>query len=632
MNKRVIAAILLGALCAAAPPASARPDAIWARSTNGAPITLDGHLDEPAWANAESTFVYFGTDAGVPGSGWKYEAGRVPIDSAYAVLKFLTVGNKLYLGARVRDKSIGGSIDFNRFDGLLMAIKDHASPDAPKPVAEYFYSWWIPEYAGTIPPVDTIPNFRGRWAQIDQTIPRTQQMIDAWDAVTWVQGHTNTDPVAAPFDTAYTVEMKFDLTPMGYNITQAAGDIVEWNLSLYDCDWNWPLNGTTFSANRVWWESPWGNTAWYSEVRIYCKPSVTVASGPAPVIGPEMIIPSAGSIAAPVIDGQLTDPIWSQVPSFDIRYGDDFLRESYPGIQRYRAGQFQPTVNGGQAAIIDPGDATVRYFVKGDWLYLGFDVRDQVVQYVSQFDRWDGFLVTLNEKTLRGPDNNLMGRRLSFQVGPGGTALAADFLPFLRDTLNGAQLALALKPGTTVDTLGTQADQGYTAELAVDLTKLGYPAGLGDRIIHLGVTLLDGDSFTPFTDSYGTRTWWMRQYEGECCPVWAYADPTAVVAVGDPPPGARTRFAILGSFPNPATHFATVRYTVPEPVSVTLETFDLAGRLIRRLPLGVQPAGESAVNLARGAAPGIVFYRLRATDPSTGRELATLSGKALFVD
>ncbi len=57
-----------------------------------------------------------------------------------------------------------------------------------------------------------------------------------------------------------------------------------------------------------------------------------------------------------------------------------------------------------------------------------------------------------------------------------------------------------LKPGTTVDTTGLSPDQGYTAELAFDLTKLGYPAGSGRRALFLGSELLDGDSFTPFTD------------------------------------------------------------------------------------------------------------------------------------
>jgi len=110
-------------LVVAAPAlAQSRPDAIWARSTAGAPITLDGVLDEPAWALAESTTIRFGPDSGVPGSGYKFEAGSLPNDSTRAVLKFLTVGNQLYMSANVKDRSIGGSELFNRFDGLLMDL------------------------------------------------------------------------------------------------------------------------------------------------------------------------------------------------------------------------------------------------------------------------------------------------------------------------------------------------------------------------------------------------------------------------------------------------------------------------------------------------------------------------------
>ena len=38
-------------------------------------------------------------DAGIPGSGWKLEAGMLPDDPTNATLKFLVVGNQLYLGA-----------------------------------------------------------------------------------------------------------------------------------------------------------------------------------------------------------------------------------------------------------------------------------------------------------------------------------------------------------------------------------------------------------------------------------------------------------------------------------------------------------------------------------------------------
>ena len=150
MKKLITFGVLVTACLAIAGPSSAaRTDAIWARSTNGAPITLNGQLTEPAWAQAESVVIRFGIDAGAPGSGWKFEAGRVPIDSTRATLKFLTVGNQLYLGAIMRDQSVGGSSSFNLFDGLLMDLKNHNSTGTPKPVAEYLYGWWYEGQVGT---------------------------------------------------------------------------------------------------------------------------------------------------------------------------------------------------------------------------------------------------------------------------------------------------------------------------------------------------------------------------------------------------------------------------------------------------------------------------------------------------
>ena len=144
--KRVV---LLAALCLAslalATGAGAQPprqDIYWARSTAGAPIVLDGILNEPAWAKAETKVIDWATDTGIPGGGYKPEGGFLPSDPTHATVKFLTVGNFLYMGVVLPDKSIGGSVNFNRFDALLMSLKDHSAPTHPAPPGEYFYAWW----------------------------------------------------------------------------------------------------------------------------------------------------------------------------------------------------------------------------------------------------------------------------------------------------------------------------------------------------------------------------------------------------------------------------------------------------------------------------------------------------------
>ena len=636
MRNGLFVAVLAGAMLAGAMPAGAqapRSDVIWARTTAGAAITLDGHLDEPAWAKAESVIVRYGVDNGIPGSGWKVEqAGQSPspMDPTFATIKFLVVGNQLYMGAVVRDSSVGGSQNFNQFDGFLIGLKDHSTPSRPAPPAEYTYTWWYPNDNGHDEDINKLPGFIGKWGVFPPDQPRTATEIANWDAVTIVNGRSNSDTTA---DVGYTTEMRFNLTPMGYDVTQAGGDVVEWNISVYDCDWLWPPNFAKFNSNRSWYEDPWSNDDWYSNVKIHSRPDVTINSGPVPATGPDLVVPNAGNLATPVIDGSLSDVVWSHAPHFDIRYGDDALRASYPGEGPWRSGQFQPTVNGGQAAVVDPGDATVYYFFQGDSLYLGFDVRDQVVQYRPEFDRWDGFIVTINERGTRGPDNNLISRRLTFQVGPDGQALAQDYLPFLRDSLHGAKLALALKPNTTVDTLGQQADEGYTAELALDLTKLGYHHGLDDGSAWLGIDLLDGDSFTPFTDSYGSRTWWQREYENVDGPAWLYLNPNQFLSAAVDPGGPHaSAFQALGNYPNPFSAKTAIRFRLPQASRVQIDLYDMQGRRIMSRDYGmVLPGDQHVVFEAPGTKPGVYVYRLRMADPASGASRATLSGRLVLV-
>jgi len=655
MNRGVIAALALAATLGATLPALAqapRQDFIWARSTAGAPITLNGILNEPAWAKADSVVIRMAQDTGIPGSGYFYEAGVAPSDPTYATIRFLTVGNQLYMGAYIRDKSVGGSDVFNRFDGLLMSIKDHSTSVRPAPPTEYFYSWWYPEDPTAANAVGAPIRFRGRWTGCNDSPSncaraRTPAEIAAWDAVTTVGGTTNTD---ATDDWGYVVEMRFDLGVMGYNITQPGGDTVEWNVSIYDADWNWPFQ-PIFSSNRVWWQDPWGNDFWFHNVRVMAKPSVTINSGPAPALAPDVRIRAADNYAAPVMDGALTDAVWHDAPGFDIRYNDTALRASYPGEGPWRSGQYQIYQNGYDGHdvnhpipdVVDPGDCTVKWFHKGNRLYLGFDVRDQIVQYDPNEGKYDGFIVTLTDYAARSSTNHqLKSYRYTFQVGPppSGQAVARDELPALISA-GGAQVSLQLKAFSPLDTIGrTQSDVGYTAEMWIDLTKIGYPSGLGDGRIFIGIDHLDADSFTPYTESYGSRVWWQREHAGGTGsdggsrdgPAWGYLDPTLqVVAVEPPGPAEPAQVALLGNQPNPFNELTSVSYTLARPSDVTLEVFDLAGRRVTSRSYGHQPAGPGhAIFQAEGMRSGIYAYRLRIVEDG-GRRTTTAAGRMLVV-
>ncbi|MBD3334017.1 MAG: T9SS type A sorting domain-containing protein [Candidatus Eisenbacteria bacterium] len=623
-GRRVLWIALAGVLLTLPAPSDAgRNDVIWARRSLE-PITLDGVLDEEAWGFAESKVINWAEDAGIPGSGWKPEGGVLPNDPTRAALRFLVYENQLYLGGEFPDASVGGSKDWARWDGILMAIKDHLSENAPKPPSEYFYAWWYATEEDPQPPGQD-PAFIGRWANWPPGSPRDPEQIEAWDAVTVVHGLSNDD--SEP-DEGYTIEMRFDLTVMGYDVTQPEGDIIEWNIAVWDCDWFWPLDAGTFSSNRVWWQGPWGNDMWYNEVRVFARPDVTVESGPAPVPAPEMVVSELGE--TPVIDGELTEGVWTDpnAISFDIRWDDEALRATYPAVGPYRSGQFQPEVNGGLADVIDPADATVTFYHNGHMLYMGFDVRDQVVQYHPNYNRWDGFKVTINDREERGNDNQLLTRELSFQVFEDGSALPQDFLVGLVDE-GSAEVAIYLNPGTTVDTLGQQADNGYTAELAVDLTALGYTPDLGDGALFLGINHLDGDSFEIPSDSYGTRTWWFREYVGQCCPIWAQMEgATAGVEVLE---GENSGIRLLSNYPNPARR-PVIRYALPQPAAVVLEVFDVQGRRVDQRLLGERAEGAMEYRYDAADLPdGMYLYRLKVKDLDTGTLRVSPGGKMVVM-
>jgi len=550
------------------------------------------------------------------------------------------VGNQLWIGVTVRDSSIGGSSEFNRFDGLIMSLQAHDDPSRPSPPGEHTISWWWPSGSlGNPNPVDTLGNeihkgmsMVGRWRTWPAGTPPTPTQVQAWDARWVVHGTVNSDTVA---DQDYVIEMRFDLGMNGYDVTKAAGDIIEWNVQMYDCDWFWPITSYyRFTSVRTWAQNPWGNAAWYSSLHINARPDVTVNSGPVPKMGPDLVIPNGIAWADPKIDGFLDDPVWQHADSLKIKWGDAATRNAYANTGPYRSGQFMPTVNGNSdpLTIQDPADCTLKYFFKGSKLYLGFNFNDQVVQYHDLIDRWDGAIISINDRSLRGPDQNLLSHRLTFHVGPTGGLATADGLQAAIDT--GAVVCnLQLKDGTTVDTLGLDVDKGYTAEFAIDLTKFGYTPDLGDHVLYFGIDVMDGDSYLPITDSYGTRTWFFRQYENEDGPCVAFMDPNKIVTSGVAPPSAPTRLELLGNFPNPSRGSSTVRFRLPSSSRIVIDVLDLQGRIVGMRTYGVQPPGDGHLPLpAFSGAPGVYMYRVHVTDALSGALVGKMSGKMLLLE
>jgi hypothetical protein len=628
---------ILCLLIAAAAVVSAQPvtrtDAIWARTTSGV-MTVDGVMDEPAWATAESVHVNYGVDNGMPGSGWFKENGADPTDPTNATVKFLVKGDSLYVGIKALDKSVGGG-SFNHFDGILSNIRQRQQTNRPVNPGEMFYAWVKEPWADTsADQPGRMPFFGGFWGSSPYD-PRPDSLsVATWYAATTVQGTQNDD---ADVDEGYTMEFRINLNTFGYNVSGVAGDIVMYSLSIYDADYQWPNDTLLQAGNRVWFQCPWGNAAAYNHIRIYARPDVG-ETGAVPAIGPERIIPGAGPFASPVLDGKLDDPVWSapNIGKLQIKYGDAAIRDAYPSTGPYRSGQFQPTVNSGQAAVVDPSPATIKYFYKDDTLFLGFDVDDLVVQSVDQLDRWDGFRIIICQRDVRNGDNVLYPRRLSFRVGGDLTSILTerqdDLSAFGWDSLSQAvQVVMALKGGTSIDTLGVIPDSGYTAEMRVVLPKFGYPADLGDRVLFLGAVFYDGDSFTPFTDSYGTRTWYMREGDFNDGAAWCYLDPNITVGVDEKGKVLPDKYVLLGNYPNPFNPTTTIKYQLAQAGNVKVEVFNVLGQMVSRQLIGLQGPGEASATIsAANLSSGMYMYRIFVNAPGSNSERAAFTGKMIL--
>jgi hypothetical protein len=627
MKGKVLLLLLCAAVLFSAGSAQAqlqRQDALWARVAPAGTVTLDGQMNEAAWVVADSVIVQFGAYSGLPGGGWRWENGILtPTDPTYAVAKFLVSGDKLYVGIHVKDKSVGGGL-FNHFDGFLMNMRDKSAP-RPAPAFELFYGWVAETWADTnTAKVGALPNFFGKKSFTDP------ERADYWNAVTTVQGISNDDATA---DEGYTTEFEFNMPKFGYDVTKK--ELVGFTFSVYDNDYEWPLDVAKQAGNRAWWQCPWGNGTWFNTGRIMVDPAVTIASGATPTIEPDVVIPSGANYADPTIDGMLDEDVWKSAPSFTIAWGDTVLRASYPGAGALRSGQYQPELGGVKAPVQDPGLAVVKYFFKGDKLYFGVDVSDQVV-VSKELDFTDAFRVSINDRAdMDTTEHWYRIRNLLVKFDSLGNTVLDGFLPTIIDTMSMGAAKVTMKPNTTVNN-PNDFDEGWYLEMAIDLKAIGYPAGLGDKAAFFGATLYDGDAFVNPADDYGTRTWFFREgadpWTSDAA-AWAVLDPAVLVSVDDPAASrVPERFELMGNFPNPFNPSTQIRYAVAKESKVTIEVFDVLGRSVAVVPVGVKPAGMHETSFSATSLPsGAYFYRVEFQSTATGQPLSTLTGKMMLL-
>ena len=638
-------ATLLAALCLTAGVATAQPsrtasgplqDAIWARDIGAATITVDGVANEPQWAQAESirltqdgSQVFF-TPGGGNGGRDAFNGVAAP-NPGLATVRYLRKGNTLYLAVEVVDASVGGRRGFFEGDGLIFSVVDKRNraniypggvPTENSFNGEYtdetFYSWMnvgpnaLPARADS---VGTPPIFLGNF------INGTGGVVDnVLQGATTVNGVSNDDRNRAAVFTAdggYTMELRLELGTLGFDMNRAAGDRAALTLAVYDRDNAWPVGQQNLYQGRSWFQSKFGGDMPDGTAYIYGSPAVTVSSGAVPsVTEPDLRVPAliaGGNIA---VDGRLLETAWTTTaPQVTLQYRmTEAMLDALPGLGPYYSHWFRP--GGGSTAppVVDPSTARIRFVHQGSTLFVGLDSDDQAISGQTRNDsRFDGLRVTVRDLTPIMGDNYIAGntlpaRRFTVVMDSLGRAKLLDdaanplYAPSIR--------AGARPKGTGTAGNSSDIDAGYQIEMAINLTELGFDPA--NRLVWIGAAYYDGDDLDVAASSYGMRTWWLtEQTAGPTARL--YLDPTRIVGTaGETGPLGDGQLRTLGAAPNPVGGRTALRYELASASDVTVEVFDVLGRLVGRVEAGPQAAGVQQVAFDVSAlSPGAYVYRVR---------------------
>ncbi len=603
-------------------------DAVWARATTET-ITLDGKLDEASWAKADSIQLTYGMSSGLPTSGWNTDGFTNPsgyFDSTRATLKFLSQDNHLYLAFIIPDSSIGGHNWPGPawWDGLLMNVRNIRT--IPVKATEIFPTFLFTDTSTTYtggrgPGAGPRYGYNGHY----------RDELTATDTAVWnmnysIQGTSNDD--SSP-DTGYVFEMKINLDSLGYNTTQMDGDIVGLSFQIYDCDWYFQSEPAKRAVGRTWWQHPWGNNNGENSGRIYIRPDVTTDSGPAPEIVPDVIIPNGMGETDPTIDGDLSDHAWDGAYTFKINYGDTANIRSYPGIGKNLSAWFE-AASDPKPDVLDPATSTIKIFFKDNYLYMSANVSDALIEGGSDNqDNKDGVRFTIGFRDSTNGDHAMAFTKLLADFDSSGNAKADEGLDTL---IKQGKASLAMTVDGTVND-NSDIDNGYTVEIMLDLTALGYPMELGDHLLFGGICVLDADVFDDPAQNYGSRTWFYKENDGGEPTAWMYMDPNTFTDVNDASNKIiPEKMELFGNYPNPFNPSTTISYSTPKEGDVSLLIYNVLGQLVSNINLYQQIAGTHVYSFNAGSlASGVYFYRLTLRSSNAQQNYLSKTSKMILL-
>jgi hypothetical protein len=341
-------------------------------------------------------------------------------------------------------------------------------------------------------------------------------------------------------------------------------------------------------------------------MRVYVRPNITINTTELPIIPVDNIISSASNVPAPTLDGYLGEKIWATNP-ITVAWGDNSIRNQYPGAGPWLSGQFQPELGGNpRPPVVDPSSARVRLAFKQNDLYFSADVNDQLLQGTTVFDRLDGIMLTVADFSAFNDENIPTARELLVAFGTNRQAQTLNYLKTMVDS-GWAQFFVRLKGNSTVNN-NLDVDSGFVLEMKLDYTKLGYKSG---DPFFFGMTVFDGDSFDDSLANYGTRTWYFRESGWGPAYAWGYLDPNTLVSVDDEitTPGING-YQILGNYPNPFNPATVIRFASPRNGDVKLVIYNVLGQVVKSEIVGAVSGINKYRFDAKGLASGIYLYKV----------------------
>jgi len=106
----------------------------------------------------------------------------------------------------------------------------------------------------------------------------------------------------------------------------------------------------------------------------------------------------------------------------------------------------------------------------------------------------------------------------------------------------------------------------------------------------------------------------------------------AALGVAEDIPSTPDEFALHGNFPNPFNPATTISYAIPKAANVTLNVYDISGRLVTTLVYDWRNAGKHQITFdGSGLVSGIYIYRLRARDFTASGKMVLIKQKLITI-